>query len=321
MRGEAVVNCLGATAVQNLIKRLLLQIPKCQISILIHTARNDASVNQDTDLISQAEAEALLSHIFCRGIGPIEIASPFKIHAICNLISASVLFPFTRKSVFQAGKHLVISILSASVQIPKTKSTAAAVLSALFCKRNTVVQIFCKIHPIVCLKGMQRNTDLMDARAQNTVTAPIYPTANTRFSPAIYTYEYLRGELRTDENYQGTEVMINTPYCHVMKEFGWLVVNYSTNTIYADCEATDSGYRYVPENDRNANHIVFTLSESDDPKHHSALGDIIIFFMLALIFYYIVMPIGIIIIAVVVIRLIIDAVRKRRAKKQDGDGQ
>ncbi len=157
--------------------------------------------------------------------------------------------------------------------------------------------------------------------AVNTVIAPIYPTANTRFSPAIYTYEYIRGELRSDENYQGTEVMINTPYCHVMKEFGWLVVNYSTNTIYADCEVTDSGYRYVPENDRNADHIVFTLSESDDPKHHSALGDIIIFFMLALIFHYIVMPIGIVIIAIVVIIFIVKAVRKRRAKKHDGEGQ
>ena len=157
--------------------------------------------------------------------------------------------------------------------------------------------------------------------AVNTVTAPIYPIANTRYSPAIYTYEYIRGELRSDENYQGTEVMINTPYCRVMKEFSWLVVNYSTNTIYADCEATDSGYRYVPENDRNADHIIFTLSESDDPKHHSALGDLIIILMLSLAFQYVAVPIGIIIIAVVVIRLIIDAVRKRRAKKQDGDGQ
>lgn len=158
-------------------------------------------------------------------------------------------------------------------------------------------------------------------RAVNTVTAPIYPIANTKYSPAIYTYEYIRGELNTDENYQGTEVMINTPYCHVMKEFSWLVVNYSTNTIYADCEATDSGYRYVSENDRNADHIVFTLSESDDPKHHSDLGDIIIFFMLALIFHYIVMPIGIVIIAIVVIIFIVKAVRKRQAKKHDGEEQ
>jgi hypothetical protein len=158
-------------------------------------------------------------------------------------------------------------------------------------------------------------------RAVNTVTAPIYPTANTRYSPAIYTYEYIRGELNTDENYQGTEVMINTPYCRVMKEFSWLLVNYSTNTIYVDCEVTDSGYRYVPENDRNADHIVFTLSESDDPKHHSALGDLIIILMLSLAFQYVAVPIGIIIITVVVIKLIIDAVRKRRAKKQDGEGQ
>ena len=115
--------------------------------------------------------------------------------------------------------------------------------------------------------------------------------------------------------------MINTPYHLIQKEFGFLVVNYPTGTIYADCEVTDSGYRYVPENYRNADHIVFTLSESADPEYHSGLGEALIYLMLALIFEYVVKPVGFIIIAVVVIVSIINAVRKRRAKKRDADGQ
>ena len=158
-------------------------------------------------------------------------------------------------------------------------------------------------------------------RAVNTVTAPIYPIANTKYSPAIYTYEYIRGELNTDENYQGTEVMINTPYCRIMKEFSWLIVNYSTNTIYVDCEATDSGYRYVPGNDRNADHIVFTLSESDDPERQSALWVFLIFLFFAAVATNIVYPIIIITLIIIAVIVIVKAVRKRRAKKQDGDGQ
>ena len=156
-------------------------------------------------------------------------------------------------------------------------------------------------------------------RAVNTVTAPIYPTANTKYSPAIYTYEYYCEGMATAEGFAGIEVVVNTPYCLIREDLGGMFM-YETGWVQArDYESTDSGYRYVPENDRNADHIVFTLSESDDPERNSEAGEFLVYLFLLLLVYYVVYPIAIIALIIIAVIVIVKAVRKRRAKKHDGE--
>ena len=156
--------------------------------------------------------------------------------------------------------------------------------------------------------------------AVNTVTAPIYPIANTKFSPAIYTYEYFCAGMTTAEGFEGIEVFVNTPYCLIREQLGGMFM-YETGYLSRDYETTDSGYRYLLDNSEYGNGITFTLSTSEDLTFHSGLEDILIFLLFAAFVQYIVYPIIIITLSIIVVKMIVKAVRKRRAKKQDGDDQ
>ena len=158
-------------------------------------------------------------------------------------------------------------------------------------------------------------------RAVNTVTAPIYPTANTKYSPAIYTYEYYCEGMATAEGFEGIEVVVNTPYCLIREDLGGMFM-YETGWVQArDYESTDGGYRYLIENTGYDEQVIFTLSESDAPERNSEAGGFLVYLLLSLLVYYVVYPIAIIALIIVAVIVIVKAVRKRRAKKEDGGGQ
>ena len=157
--------------------------------------------------------------------------------------------------------------------------------------------------------------------AVNTVTSPIYPIANTKYSPAIYTYEYYCERMTTAEGFEGIEVVVNTPYCLIRKELGGMFM-YETGWVQArDYESTDGGYRYLIETTGYGRQIVFTLSESDAPEHGSEAVEVLVYLFLLLLVDYVVYPIAIIALVIVAVVVIVKAVRKRRAEKEDGDGQ
>ena len=157
--------------------------------------------------------------------------------------------------------------------------------------------------------------------AVNTVTSPIYPIANTKYSPAIYTYEYYCERMTTAEGFEGIEVVVNTPYCLIRKELGGMFMYETGWGTAQDYEATDSGYRYLCETTGYDRQIVFTLSESDAPEHGSEAVEVLVYLFLLLLVDYVVYPIAIIALIIVAVIVIVKAVRKRRARKQDEDGQ
>ena len=157
--------------------------------------------------------------------------------------------------------------------------------------------------------------------AVNAVAAPIYPIANTKYSPAIYTYEYYCEGMATAEGFAGIEVVVNTPYCLIREDLGGMFM-YATGWGQArDYESTDGGYRYLIETTGYDRQIVFTLSKSDDPERQSALWVFLIFLFFAAVATNIVYPIIIITLIIIAVIVIVKAVRKRRARKQDEDGQ
>lgn len=157
--------------------------------------------------------------------------------------------------------------------------------------------------------------------AVNTVTSPIDPIANTKYSPAIYTYEYYCEGMTTAEGFEGIEVVVNTPYCLIRKELGGMFMYETGWGTAQDYEATDSGYSYLCETTGYDRRIVFTLSESDAPEHGSEAVEVLVYLFLLLLVDYVVYPIAIIALVIVAVIVIVKAVRKRRARKQDGDGQ
>ena len=66
-------------------------------------------------------------------------------------------------------------------------------------------------------------------RITNTVTAPIYPSINTAYRPAIYSYTYLLSPARTWSDFGSLDIVINTPF-------------YITESSIKGFEKTDSGY-------------------------------------------------------------------------------
>ena len=157
-------------------------------------------------------------------------------------------------------------------------------------------------------------------RAVNTLAAPIYPRANTKFSPAIYTYDYLLPNFGTDESFEGLDVTVNTPFCVVEKDYG-ILLNYSLFSMpnSYESEVTDSGYGYKIEPSPRLYGFTISLSESAEPEFNSALVDVIVYLALAAIFYYIVVPIGIITLIAVAVAIIVKELKKKKAKKEDED--
>ena len=91
----------------------------------------------------------------------------------------------------------------------------------------------------------------------NTVTAPLYPDVSTRYSPPIYTYNYLLSPASTWASFGELRININTPY-YIQGGSDFL----------GELERTDSGYRMsldgLPDGE-----MTFTLCESENPERRA----------------------------------------------------
>ena len=89
-------------------------------------------------------------------------------------------------------------------------------------------------------------------RKTNSVTAPIYPTIHTEFSPAKNVYTYYLSPAKTWTSFGSIDITINTPY-------------YIMNPSLSGFEKTDGGYKLslsgLPDEE-----LKFTLSSSENPK-------------------------------------------------------
>ncbi len=85
----------------------------------------------------------------------------------------------------------------------------------------------------------------------NAVTAPMYPSINTDYEPAIYGYTYLLSPAKTWKEFGALDIEIHTPYYLVDDKFGFT--------------KTEDGYALsldgLPEGE-----LKFTLSLSEKPK-------------------------------------------------------
>lgn len=95
-------------------------------------------------------------------------------------------------------------------------------------------------------------------QANNTVTAPLYPSINSLWEPTIYGYTYLLSPAKSWADFGGLEIIVNTPY-------------YMTESQPGGFEKTDAGYTLtldgLPEGE-----LTFTLSTSVNPKKSSRWG-------------------------------------------------
>ena len=114
-------------------------------------------------------------------------------------------------------------------------------------------------------------------RVVNTVIAPLYPSIETKYEPATYSYSYILSQGNADMNYNDINVSIITPY-YMLDGEGF--------------EKTDNGYRATykaktvhSENLTSINGgFYFTLCESESPEEvtdYSSLG--MLFIIIALI--------------------------------------
>ena len=87
----------------------------------------------------------------------------------------------------------------------------------------------------------------------NTVTAPMYPDANVRYEPPIYTYHYLLSPAKTWADFGELDIVVNTPY--YMTESGGRFSFEKTETGY------QVSYDGLPDGE-----LTFILSEDPSPK-------------------------------------------------------
>ena len=87
----------------------------------------------------------------------------------------------------------------------------------------------------------------------NTVTAPMYPDANVRYEPPVYTYNYLLSPAKTWAEFGILNIVVNTPY--YMTESGGRVSFEKTETGY------QASYDGLPDGE-----LEFTLSADANPK-------------------------------------------------------
>ncbi len=108
------------------------------------------------------------------------------------------------------------------------------------------------------------------ATVVNTVTAPMYPSVNTRYEPPIYLYEYLLSPAKTWAAFGELDIIVNTPYYMTESSLGF--------------EKTETGYEAsldgLPEGE-----LTFTLSEDPSPRAPGTppAGGIFMIFILLLI--------------------------------------
>ena len=99
-----------------------------------------------------------------------------------------------------------------------------------------------------------------DGTVVNTVTAPVYPEINSRYSPRVYHYTYLSTPAKTWSSFGSLVVKINTPYEMVS-------TSEKNDRDYDNFKKTNEGYEIfyhtLPDYD-----ISFSLSEDDDPTYN-----------------------------------------------------
>lgn len=136
-------------------------------------------------------------------------------------------------------------------------------------------------------------------RIVNTVTAPIYPSIDLNYAPAIFSYTYLLSPAQTWSEFGTLQIVINTPY-------------YLTECELAAFNKTETGYTLnlsgLPEIE-----LEFTLSTSEnpaDPQYSGFSGlveKILYTFLGVLVLGFIALVIG--------IAIIIKFIKKKRGRQ------
>ena len=86
----------------------------------------------------------------------------------------------------------------------------------------------------------------------NVVTAPMYPSINTQYEPAIHGYTYLLSPAKTWKSFGNLDVEIHTPYYLVDDVLGFTKTDYGYSLSFAG----------LPDKE-----LEFTLSASETPTY------------------------------------------------------
>lgn len=135
-------------------------------------------------------------------------------------------------------------------------------------------------------------------RKTNSVTAPIYPSIDTGYSPSKNAYTYYLSPAKTWKSFGSIDITINTPY-------------YLSNPSLNGFEKTDGGYKLslsgLPDEE-----LTFTLSSSENPTRIKSGSGFIVALTIFLSVLFIVIP------AVLLAVIIIVVIRrnKKNAKSE-----
>lgn len=131
-------------------------------------------------------------------------------------------------------------------------------------------------------------------RLVNTVTAPMYPSIDLSYVPAVYGYTYLVSPASTWRDFGELKIVINTPY-------------YLTECSYTGFERTEGGYELtidgLPRDEEGAvRDLTFSLSTGENPVPRSKtpsgiLKNIVYFFL----FYWPFLLLGLIVLIIIII--------------------
>ena len=110
-------------------------------------------------------------------------------------------------------------------------------------------------------------------RIVNTVTAPIFPSINTRYNPTIYDYTYLLSPAQTWKSFGTLEIVVNTPY-------------YITESSLEGFEKTEDGYKLTLDGLPDSE-LTFQLCSSENPEKPKTNIFYGFFYIFAMIFSYI----------------------------------
>ncbi len=136
----------------------------------------------------------------------------------------------------------------------------------------------------------------------NTVTAPIYPSVDEGYDPAVYTYEYLLSPASCWAEFRHLTVNINTPF-------------YMTECVFDGFTSTETGYTMsfygLPSGE-----LEFDLCADEDPRLDRSIIANNILFYLSIIGVVLLIAAPIVITIVIVL-----AVIRKKNKKQHTDEQ
>ena len=152
-------------------------------------------------------------------------------------------------------------------------------------------------------------------RIVNSVTAPMYPKTSIRYTPPVFTYNYLISPASTWAEFGSLDIYINTPY-------------YLTDSNLEGFEKTEGGYELhldgLPrEKDRykisldgitkiegGVKDLTFNISEVEDPENHNKIPPLAV--LLIIVVFIVLLPI---IIVLLVIYGVVYLVRRVFEKK------